>query len=126
MTTLAKLERDQDFNPMVFNMNFEENEKTQEIIDKTERENEMIKKKELEKQNEELQPVANIIPKEIYDFGIDMSRLLFKMIDSISKKENPMTYIMCNNSECKRNQLIFSIMLLFFGLLLFFLANILS
>ena len=63
---------------------------------------------------------------EIYDFGIDMSRLLFTMLDSITKKENPMKYILCNNSECKKNQLIFSIMLLFFGLLLFFLANILA
>ena len=118
MTTLAKLERDQSFNPQIFNMNFEANEVKQEVEDKIEREKELAKKEQLLKE----QNISNmdIIPKEVYNFGIDVSRLLFIILDLIANKKNPLPYIMSSSN----NITIFSIMLLFFGLLLFFLSNI--
>jgi hypothetical protein len=119
MTSLAKLERDQSFNPQIFNMNFEENEKKQEEIDIMEREKERIKKEQLYKEQDI--PFAKIIPENLYNFGIDVSRLLSNIIKMIVNKQNPLPYIMSNNN----NQFIFVIMLLIFGLSLFILSNIL-
>jgi hypothetical protein len=116
MTTLAKLERDQSFNPQIFNMNFEENEKIQAEIDMANRLKELEDKQKLEYEKK------NIIPPYIDDFGIKMTNMLFKIIEMLNNKENPLTFIMSSQT----NQLTFTIMLLIFGSLIFILSIVLS